>query len=61
MFSGKTTELFRRIKRYTTAHQECLVIRYSRDCRYSDEAASTHDREMLRATGAGTLEEVADM
>jgi thymidine kinase len=61
MFSGKTTELFRRIKRYTAAHEDCIVIRYDKDNRYSQQHASTHDREMLRATGACTLSEVADV
>ena len=61
MFSGKTTELFRRIKRYTAAHENCLVVRYEKDTRYSTNHASTHDREMLRATGAASLGEVAAM
>ena len=61
MFSGKTTELFRRIKRYTIARQNCLVIKYIRDSRYSDNHASTHDKEMFKATGASTLAEVEDL
>lgn len=61
MFSGKTTELFRRIKRYTIARQNCLVIKYVRDSRYSENHASTHDREMFKATGAATIGELEDM
>ncbi len=61
MFSGKTTELFRRIKRYTAAHEDCIVIRYDKDNRYSAQHASTHDKEMLRATGAATLASVVDL
>jgi len=61
MFSGKTTELFRRIKRYTAAHQQCLVVRFDRDNIYSSKHASTHDLEMLPATGAQKLEEVASL
>jgi thymidine kinase len=61
MFSGKTTELFRRIKRYTAAHENCLVVRYEKDNRYSSAHASTHDREMLKATGASSLAQIVDM
>jgi|JI10StandDraft_1071094.scaffolds.fasta_scaffold979132_1 thymidine kinase len=61
MFSGKTTELFRRIKRYTAAHENCLVVRYEKDNRYSSLHASTHDREMLKATGASALAQIADL
>lgn len=45
MFSGKTTELMRRIKRYEIAKKKCLVIKYGADSRYTDEdKAVTHDR-----------------
>ena len=44
MFSGKTTELIRRINRYTIAKENCLLIKYYRDDRYDVENASTHDR-----------------
>lgn len=53
MFSGKTTELFRRVKRYTMANCRCIIGRYSKDTRYIANGgglASSHDREQLRAT-----------
>ena len=34
MFSGKTTELMRRLKRYQIATNKCLVIKYANDVRY---------------------------
>ena len=43
MFSGKTTELMRRIRRYKIAQRKCLVIKYKADTRYSEDKASTHD------------------
>lgn len=51
MFSGKTTELFRRICRHRVADEPCLVIKHSHDNRYTKEPllASTHDRFMMRA------------
>ena len=44
MFSGKSTELLRRVRRYSVANHRCLVIKYKADTRYSDENLSTHDR-----------------
>ena len=44
MFSGKTTELMRRIRRYNIAQRECLVIKYRADTRYSVNKAVTHDK-----------------
>lgn len=55
MFSGKTTELFRRVKRYTIAEKRCLVIKYIRDTRYSVEEAATHDKQTYAAVSASKL------
>jgi thymidine kinase len=44
MFSGKSTELIRRIRRHTIAKQRCFVIKYAADSRYSVENMATHDR-----------------
>jgi thymidine kinase len=49
MFSGKTTELLRRIKRYKIANRICLLIKYRVDDRYSNENVSTHDKQMCKA------------
>eukprot|EP00735_Rhodelphis_limneticus_P013298 TRINITY_DN6910_c0_g1::TRINITY_DN6910_c0_g1_i1::g.13363::m.13363 TRINITY_DN6910_c0_g1::TRINITY_DN6910_c0_g1_i1::g.13363 ORF type:complete len:268 (+),score=34.48,sp/P04184/KITH_MOUSE/61.02/2e-64,TK/PF00265.13/1.4e-63,AAA_14/PF13173.1/0.0011,DBD_Tnp_Mut/PF03108.10/0.85,DBD_Tnp_Mut/PF03108.10/3.9e+02,DBD_Tnp_Mut/PF03108.10/5.1e+03,AAA_10/PF12846.2/0.26 TRINITY_DN6910_c0_g1_i1:71-805(+) len=49
MFSGKSTELVRIIRRYGIAGRKCLVIKYKNDTRYSDECLSTHDRQMIPA------------
>ena len=55
MFAGKTTEMFRRIKRYTAANRNCIIIKYSRDTRYSQNQASSHDKEMLNAVPTNNL------
>lgn len=55
MFSGKTTELMRRMKRYQIANYNCLVIKYANDTRYDKEALATHDKQTLPATSAVTL------
>ena len=44
MFSGKTTELLRRIRRFQVAKRECVVLKYAKDTRYNVKEASTHDR-----------------
>ena len=45
MFSGKTSELMRLVKRFIVAERECLVLNYSKDNRYGAEGQiSTHDQ-----------------
>jgi thymidine kinase len=45
MFSGKSTEMLRRVRRYQAAKRRCLVIKYARDTRYGKEdTLITHDR-----------------
>ncbi|MES1920331.1 hypothetical protein MHBO_002011 [Bonamia ostreae] len=56
MFSGKTTELFRRIRRYTFANLQCYLIKYKNDNRYSS-VASTHDKIRLEAVSCTNLGE----
>lgn len=46
MFSGKSTELMRRVRRFQIAQYKCLVIKYAKDTRYSN-SFSTHDRSVL--------------
>eukprot|EP00743_Colponemidia_sp_Colp-15_P008148 GILK01008837.1.p1 GENE.GILK01008837.1~~GILK01008837.1.p1 ORF type:complete len:250 (+),score=42.40 GILK01008837.1:28-777(+) len=56
MFSGKTTELIRRIRRYNHAKKKCLIIKSAKDLRYGDdEAAYTHDKEKMKAIPAVRL------
>ncbi|XP_077968351.1 thymidine kinase, cytosolic-like [Styela clava] len=59
MFSGKSTELMRRIQRYEYANHECLLIKYAKDSRYSDDSISTHDKRMLSAVKTKVLSEVS--
>ena len=74
MFSGKSTELARRIRRHKMANRQCIVVKYAGDTRYEDEpgraeagtadAANlrgcvvTHDRQALVAYPARALEDV---
>lgn len=45
MFSGKSSELLRKIRRFEHAKKKCLVINYLFDNRYTDcDEMATHDR-----------------
>ncbi|KAK7111443.1 hypothetical protein V1264_011075 [Littorina saxatilis] len=59
MFSGKTTELIRRLKRFRVAQYACLIIKYSGDNRYDNDGVSTHDRQILPAISTNKLTPVA--
>eukprot|EP00048_Salpingoeca_helianthica_P017586 m.238016 g.238016 ORF g.238016 m.238016 type:complete len:215 (-) comp21530_c0_seq1:292-936(-) len=61
MFSGKTTELLRRIRRFSLAQRTCLVVKYSKDTRYSQEGVSTHDRQVSEAVACSRLSEVQEL
>ncbi|KAK3607427.1 hypothetical protein CHS0354_035121 [Potamilus streckersoni] len=58
MFSGKTTELIRRLKRYQIANYKCLIIKYAKDDRYSKEGIATHDRNTLPAIPSEKLSDL---
>lgn len=58
MFSGKSTELMRRVRRFQVAQYNCLVVKYSKDTRYSDTGMATHDRNTMEAVSASRLSEV---
>jgi thymidine kinase len=58
MFSGKTTELLRRVRRHTIARRKCIVIKYEADKRYSAECAATHDKNTHAAISVSTLSSV---
>jgi thymidine kinase len=53
MFSGKTTELLRRMRRYAVAGKRYVVLKHALDNRYtevdSDGVAITHDRQTCSA------------
>lgn len=55
MFSGKSTELIRRLKRYRFADYRCMIVRYANDVRYSASDVATHDKQTLPAINAVEL------
>ena len=49
MFSGKTEELIRRLKRASFAHQKVIIFKPSIDIRYSNSEVVSHDKNALLA------------
>ncbi|KAF0685970.1 Aste57867_22222 [Aphanomyces stellatus] len=61
MFSGKSTELIRRMRRYQHAQLKCLVVKSKIDDRYTSESlVSTHDRQMMKANALKRLDEMGE-
>ena len=60
MFSGKSSELQRRLRRFTVAKKRCLLLKYSGDTRYDShgEGAVTHDRLAMPAVPVSRLADV---
>ncbi len=50
MFSGKTEELIRRMKRAKFAKQKVEIFKPSNDTRYSDEDVVSHDQNSIHST-----------
>jgi thymidine kinase len=57
MFSGKTTELIRRLKRYQIAKYRCIIMKYVNDDRYSESDIVSHDHQSLAAVSARRIAE----
>lgn len=50
MFSGKTEELIRRLKRAQIAQQRVEIFKPAIDTRYDDELVTSHDHNQIRST-----------
>ncbi|NP_001011452.1 thymidine kinase, cytosolic [Xenopus tropicalis] len=59
MFSGKSTELMRRVRRFQIAQYKCMLIKYAKDTRYSKEHLATHDQNTMAAVSACQLRDVS--
>lgn len=58
MFSGKTEELIRRLKRATIANQKVIIFKPILDTRYGDGAIVSHDRNSIQAIGVSKSSEI---
>ena len=60
MYSGKTSELYRRYKRYKLAGKKCILVKYENDKRYNDTKIVTHDNLEYEAINCLNLIEIED-
>lgn len=58
MFSGKTDELIRRLRRARIARQKIQVFKPAIDTRYSDDKVTSHAGSEFEATPVSTAEEI---
>lgn len=58
MFSGKTEELLRRIRRAQFANQKIEIFKPAIDTRYDDEAVVSHDATSMMSTAVNNSAEI---
>ncbi|GAB5519668.1 MAG: thymidine kinase [Rhodothermales bacterium] len=58
MFSGKTEELIRRLRRAKIAKQRVEIFKPSVDVRYSDEEVVSHDENAIASTPVHTASQI---
>ncbi|KAL1130800.1 hypothetical protein AAG570_012041 [Ranatra chinensis] len=58
MFSGKSCELIRRIRRYQLSDFKCILIRYAKDARFTAEEVTTHNGKTFPAVLALNLNDI---
>jgi thymidine kinase len=58
MFSGKTEELIRRLRRAEMAGQNVEIFKPSLDSRYSDEDVVSHNQNKIRSTAVQSTSEI---
>ena len=61
MFSGKSTELIRRINKEKSINKKLLVINYAEDNRYSKDSVITHDSVKVKCLKLLKLGEVMQL
>jgi len=58
MFSGKTEELIRRLRRARIARQRVEIFKPALDTRYSDEEVVSHDERVIPSTPVATAAQI---
>ena len=61
MFSGKTEELLRRLKRLKYSKANYMLFKPSLDNRYSEDEVLTHDKTGLKSIPVNCAEEILDI
>ena len=60
MFSGKTSELIRRITREKSINKKILVVNYFKDNRYSTDSVVSHDNLKVASLKLETLSSITE-
>lgn len=60
MFSGKTEELIRRLKRAKIAQQKVEIFKPSVDVRYHEKDIVSHDANIIHSTSVGSSNEILE-
>ncbi len=58
MFSGKSTELIRRLNRYEISGLSTVLYKPAIDTRYCEKAVASHDKLMRQAIPVNTIEDI---
>lgn len=58
MFSGKTSEIIKIVRRFKSINKKVMVLNYSEDKRYGDEQIITHDLIGVEAIMINNLEDI---
>jgi len=58
MFSGKTEELIRRIRRAKIAHQKVVIFKPSTDVRYDEKQVVSHDLNIIESVPLRSAKEI---
>lgn len=61
MFSGKTEELLRRLKRAQIARQNVALFKPATDTRFADDEVVSHDENTMPGTVVDTAEEILQL
>ena len=61
MWSGKSTELIRQAKRYSSINKKILIINHESDERYGKNVVSTHDSEQITCISVNSLKHIFDI
>jgi thymidine kinase len=61
MFSGKSTESIRLIRRYKNTEKKILVINHKLDNRYGESIISSHDKIQLKCVSLENLEDMKSL
>ncbi len=61
MFSGKTEELIRRMKRAEIAQQKIVIFKPKADTRYSEDMVVSHDAKSIKSIPVAKAEEILDL